>query len=308
MFKNSITLVVFGSLVLFSTPSLAVKTFDCKTAAVKVGKIICSDKQLSTMDDMLSDAYDEYAKLIQVFRDEDKNKLLESLKQDHFNWMKNELIPCQTAKCAEDVYTQRTEVMYKMTGRLEMQIQEAKTGSGGVVEYKPRETKAVAAAAQSPQPAAKTSAQPALPVAGRDYAWIGVSKDLGEGSSYSLITCKSKSDVFLFWTSFQEALQGNKESAAMARDMNSRDLCTVNNNIGQSPNELNIFIKGKKPIYDKRVGYINHELEAFILSKRDGETLTRLGWITAYDLQYDKNTREFVTYEFNNGKFSRSSR
>lgn len=103
-----------------------VKTFECKNAAADVLKIICGDRQLSTLDVRLSEAYDEHTKLFQNFNDVERTRLGDLLKQDHLNWYRDVLLKCKTAKCAEDAYTQRNDEMYKMAGRLEMQIQEVR--------------------------------------------------------------------------------------------------------------------------------------------------------------------------------------
>jgi uncharacterized protein len=129
MFKRFFPLIAFSSLALLSTPSLAVTSFDCKDATTKGTKLVCNNKKLSSLDDMLFNAYGEFIKIVNTLKDEDQNRIFGSFKQGHINWINDELAPCQTAKCVEAVYTQRIAEFYKAAGRLDMQIQEAKTNS-----------------------------------------------------------------------------------------------------------------------------------------------------------------------------------
>jgi uncharacterized protein len=110
-------------------PSFEVKTFECKHAAGML-KTVCHNEKLATLDVQLSEAYDEHAKIFNYLNEVERNRLSNLLKQDHLDWRRDVLLKCKTAKCAEDAYIHRNDEMYKMAGRLEMQIQEAKTGSG----------------------------------------------------------------------------------------------------------------------------------------------------------------------------------
>ncbi len=290
MFKYFVRVASVCSVALFAMPSFAVGTFKCKEATAKIEVIVCGNEQLSVLDDQLSDAYKEHYKILETLKEEDLDRLYKLLIKDHMDWKQGVLLKCKTAKCAEEAYTQRNEEMYKMAGRLEMQIQEAKVA------------KAEASSIKSPPSA---SSSPNL-IAGRDYAWIGLTKDIAKGTGNSVITCKSKDDVGKFWIYWQTwVLDGDKVALGETQSMSNR--CTANHNQGQSPNEILVFIKSKKPVHNGK-NFVGVELEAFVRSDGNNDKLVPLGWIHAVDLQYDKQTKEFLTYELINGKFSKSSR
>ncbi len=91
----------YFSIALLLAPSLAHSaSFDCSKAATLVEQSICSNKQLSALDDTLSAAY--------------KNALKTSsnpnnIRERQRNWIQSERNLCQNIICLKSVYTSRLE-------------------------------------------------------------------------------------------------------------------------------------------------------------------------------------------------------
>lgn len=81
-FVFSLTITLFGA------------SYDCSKAKINVEKMICSDKQLSVMDDNLSKAFQEAMK---------NTKDKKQLKNEQFAWLK-ERNECKNVNCLHDSY------------------------------------------------------------------------------------------------------------------------------------------------------------------------------------------------------------
>ena len=88
--------ITFGMLFLLTTAQAA--SFDCGKAASEVEKIICSDDELSRLDESLNKAYLEALKRTDI-----KKQIIESQRQ----WLKNERNACQNAECLKNAYETR---------------------------------------------------------------------------------------------------------------------------------------------------------------------------------------------------------
>jgi uncharacterized protein YecT (DUF1311 family) len=85
-------------------------SFDCKKATSKVEKIICSDDELSRLDESLNKRY-----LRALKRPAMKEQTIESQRQ----WLKNERNACQDAECIKNAYQTRIKELRDAVGAVE---------------------------------------------------------------------------------------------------------------------------------------------------------------------------------------------
>jgi|GEM_PF-1279840 len=74
-------------------------SFDCRKASTEVEKMICSDSQLSHLDEDLHSAY----------KNAQKHKDPQLLKQQQLRWLKYTRNDCTTLTCLKDVYELRID-------------------------------------------------------------------------------------------------------------------------------------------------------------------------------------------------------
>lgn len=102
----------FASLlaVLLVTVSVMGASFDCKKSHTFIEKAICNNKQLSKLDDKLSEAYRDTLDI--AFAPED-------LKEEQREWLTNVRNACQNVTCLRRIYTQRIQYLadYNVTPR-----------------------------------------------------------------------------------------------------------------------------------------------------------------------------------------------
>ena len=79
-------------------PEIDTASFDCGKATSEVEKLICSDDELSKLDESLNKAYLQALK-----RTDTKKQIVETQKQ----WLNNERNACQNAKCIKRAYEAR---------------------------------------------------------------------------------------------------------------------------------------------------------------------------------------------------------
>lgn len=109
-------------LVLVALPALAVAaSFECEKAATKVEKLICSNDELSKLDEKLSDAYKK-----SLQRTDIKQKAVVSQRQ----WLKNVRNPCTVVECVKDAYETRIQEIELMSS-FGIVILSAPQNSGG---------------------------------------------------------------------------------------------------------------------------------------------------------------------------------
>ena len=99
--QNIIVIFVLVAIVIISHPfSVRVEaaSFNCAKSATFIEKTICSDKQLSEMDDFLMDAYKKALA---------NSKAPAVLKANQRAWLKDKRDSCKTNKCLIEVYSQR---------------------------------------------------------------------------------------------------------------------------------------------------------------------------------------------------------
>lgn len=86
------------------TPSgIFAASFDCEKAASKIEKLICSDDELSQLDESLSEAY-----LQALERANIKQQIIESQRE----WLKYERNLCQTVECMKKAYVTRINELH----------------------------------------------------------------------------------------------------------------------------------------------------------------------------------------------------
>ncbi len=90
-------LIFAASILLFASWTHAAG-FDCSKASTLVEKAICSDSELSKLDDLLTISYKEALRNIS---DTDK------LKSEQRNWLSNTRNKCQDADCLKRAYNKR---------------------------------------------------------------------------------------------------------------------------------------------------------------------------------------------------------
>lgn len=95
---RKITGIALGWLVLLTTAQAA--SFDCAKASTKIEKLICSDAELSKLDEDLSKAY-----LKSFERSDIKQKAIRSQRQ----WLKDRRNACQSAECLKKEYVTRVK-------------------------------------------------------------------------------------------------------------------------------------------------------------------------------------------------------
>jgi uncharacterized protein len=88
--------IIFTSLFLLVTAQAA--SFDCRKARTKIEKLICSNDELSKLDESLSEVY-----LRALNRADIKQQTIESQRQ----WLKYERNVCQNAECVKNAYETR---------------------------------------------------------------------------------------------------------------------------------------------------------------------------------------------------------
>jgi uncharacterized protein len=92
------TLIIVGAICLGLSSNSYPASFDCAKASIQIEKTICSEKQLSKLDDLLSQVYKKAALSA-------ANK--SALKMEQRSWLKNIRNICQTAGCLENAYKER---------------------------------------------------------------------------------------------------------------------------------------------------------------------------------------------------------
>ena len=77
-------------------------SFDCRKATTLIEKYICSDQQLSDLDDLLMLAYKKAMS---------NSVSPEQVKAQQISWLKNVRNACQTPECLKQVYSDRINVL-----------------------------------------------------------------------------------------------------------------------------------------------------------------------------------------------------
>jgi uncharacterized protein len=93
------------SLFLLYTPLTFSASFDCASAKTFVEKAVCSDDQLSTLDDQLSESY-----MVALTSVADEKKL----KAEQIAWLKNVRNKCVDNDCLEKAYLTRLLALNKI--------------------------------------------------------------------------------------------------------------------------------------------------------------------------------------------------
>jgi len=88
--------ILFSLLFMLTTAQAA--SFDCEKAVSKIEKLICSDDELSKLDESLNKAY-----LQALERADIKQQIIESQRE----WLKYERNLCPSAECMRKAYTTR---------------------------------------------------------------------------------------------------------------------------------------------------------------------------------------------------------
>jgi uncharacterized protein len=94
-----LSLVIYSGLSIFSI-HVEAASFDCGKAASVVEKLICSNEELSKLDENLSKAYKH-----EVEQSDSKHKAIEDQRQ----WIKEERNSCQDADCLKSAYQKRID-------------------------------------------------------------------------------------------------------------------------------------------------------------------------------------------------------
>jgi uncharacterized protein len=81
-------------------------SFDCAKASTNIEKSICSNPELSKLDNELSAAYKQEIQ---------KSNLKYDLKTQQREWLKNKINKCTNESCIADAYTSRTAELSKQT-------------------------------------------------------------------------------------------------------------------------------------------------------------------------------------------------
>ncbi|GBC62739.1 DUF1311 domain-containing protein [Desulfonema ishimotonii] len=90
------------SICLMMTINANAASFDCRKATTLIEKYICSDKQLSDLDDLLLLAYKKA---------KSNSSNPKQLKSQQITWLKNVRNACQTPETLKQVYTDRINVL-----------------------------------------------------------------------------------------------------------------------------------------------------------------------------------------------------
>ena len=93
---KTVAVIIFSSLFLLTTAHAA--SFDCREARTKIEKLICSNDELSKLDESLNEAY-----LRALNRADIKQQTIESQNQ----WLKYQRNVCQDAECVKRAYETR---------------------------------------------------------------------------------------------------------------------------------------------------------------------------------------------------------
>jgi uncharacterized protein len=81
-------------------------SFDCRKASSELEKLICSDDELSRLDESLSKAYREALKRTDI-----KDKIIKSQRQ----WLKNERDACHNAECLKTAHEIRIKELLSLS-------------------------------------------------------------------------------------------------------------------------------------------------------------------------------------------------
>ena len=108
------SLTFFLSLSLFIISFLQIPifaaSFDCKKAETQTEKVICGDKELSQMDEDLSDIYFSSLLLKYSESDQEQKKIIKKIKQDQVDWIKVDQTSCEgNIACLKNIYSRRIE-------------------------------------------------------------------------------------------------------------------------------------------------------------------------------------------------------
>lgn len=101
MFRSKLALTLFFSLIIENI-SLA-SSFDCELAKSNIEKLICTDYEISSLDDGLSEAY---------LDTKNKAQKPEFLKQNQLEWLKQR-DKCEDKSCLKNEYKSRKEFLDK---------------------------------------------------------------------------------------------------------------------------------------------------------------------------------------------------
>lgn len=98
---NATLTITFFVICCFSSEVFSA-SFDCRKAATKIEKLICSDKKISQLDRSLASAYKAALKL---------SSAKEDLKNEQLLWLKNERAKCERISCLEQAYDKRIQIL-----------------------------------------------------------------------------------------------------------------------------------------------------------------------------------------------------
>lgn len=96
----------FSVALLLASPLAYSTSFDCSKASMLVEQSICSNKQLSALDDTLSAAYTNALKT---------SSNPNSIRERQRSWIQSERNSCQNTTCLKSVYTSRLEELSNNT-------------------------------------------------------------------------------------------------------------------------------------------------------------------------------------------------
>jgi uncharacterized protein len=100
---------IWVGMIALATSSLALgASFDCAKASTSIEKTICSDKQLSELDDSLAVAYKNAA----------SSSDSATVKARQRAWISDERNKCQDSSCLKAVYSKRLAELTNAKGRI----------------------------------------------------------------------------------------------------------------------------------------------------------------------------------------------
>lgn len=91
-------IITAGVAIFASAPESYAASFNCAETSTRVEKMICSEKRLAELDDLLAQSYQKATSIVT-----DKN----ALKMDQRAWLKNTRNKCQSSACLADAYKER---------------------------------------------------------------------------------------------------------------------------------------------------------------------------------------------------------
>lgn len=119
---------------MLTLPTMALAaSFDCTKGSTKVEKLICSSKELSSLDDGLEDAYKNLLK--RIFPESRKEYLIEEQRR----WIKGIRNGCQDEKCLSEAY----DIRIKFLSRVQAGVEEINSSDTFELETDPKDIESI---------------------------------------------------------------------------------------------------------------------------------------------------------------------